>query len=159
MFLKINYYNALYLNKKHLKFKINKKNMKNILFEQTIQSTKDSLPLNNNTISCYHRPRLSYFISPKNANKNKIRKINKNEAKYLRKNGSNNKIESRLISFPKTNNSFENIINNNKENICNNSYFQISNKTKFINLNNKNIYLANMKHKNIDKIKNTNFNN
>ena len=133
--------------------------MKNILFEQTIQSTKDSLPLNNNTISCYHRPRLSYFISPKNANKNKIRKISKNETKYLRKNGSNNKIESRLISLPKMNNSFENIINNNKENICNNSYFQISNKTKIINLNNKNIYLANMKHKNIDKIKNTKFNN
>ena len=132
--------------------------MKNILFEQTIKSTKDSLPLNN-TISCYHRPRLSYFISPKNANTNKIRKINKNGTKYLRKNESNNKIESRLISFPKMNNSFENIINNNKENICNNSYFQISNKTKFINLNNKNIYLANMRHKNIDKIKSTNFNN
>ncbi len=132
--------------------------MKNIFYQKIIKSKKDSSPLNN-TISCYHRPRLNNFKSKKNTNQNKNKNINKKETKKLNIKNFKPKIESKLISFSNINNTFENIINNNKENInnYNNSFSNVSNRAKYLNLNRKNSYITKIKYKNINNGKCNNF--
>ena len=124
-------------------------------------SKKDSFPINN-TITCYHRPRLNYILNPKNKTINKIKRkkinINFNNSKMLKNFQFHPKIESRIITFSK-NNSFEK--NNNKENINlnTNATPHVIHKTKsLLNVSSKNLYITNLKFKNINKIKNTNNN-
>ena len=124
-------------------------------------SKKDSFPINN-TITCYHRPRLNYILNPKNKTINKIKRkkinINFNNTKVLKNIQFHPKIESRIITFSK-NNSFEK--KNNKENINlnANSTSNAIHKTKsLLNVSSKNLYITNLKFKNINKMNNTNNN-
>ena len=45
--------------------------MKNIFNESEHNSKNESIHLNN-TISCYHRPHLNYYINKKNKNQNNL---------------------------------------------------------------------------------------
>ena len=127
--------------------------MKNILNDQINNSKKDSFPLNN-TISCYHRPRINYFKSINNQNKNKIInktiKINLNKTKKIKLNKYRPEIESKLISFYKINNSFSKF-KNNSENFNHNSFSKTMNRPKsFVSINNEKMYISNFKQKNIN---------
>ena len=121
--------------------------MKNIFHELEHNTKEKSINLNN-TISCYHRPHLNYFIRKKNKNQKKIktRNINNNFIDYKEEKGIqlNKKEVLTNNSFAQMNNSFENIISNkiNKEQ----KLFNI------FNINNKNIYITNLKYKNNNKI-------
>lgn len=110
----------------------------------------------NNTISCYHRPHLNYFISKNRNSQNQ--KVAKKRKMNLNLNKSTNyniiefhpQIESRIISFSKISNSFDKYADFNKENKNQNSYYKIINKTKSLtNSNKKKIYKTNLKFKNI----------
>ena len=128
--------------------------MKNIFHELEHNTKEKSINLNN-TISCYHRPHLNYFIRKKNKNQKKIktRNINKNFIDYKYEKGiqlNQKKILSNN-SFAQMNYSFENIISNkiNKEQKLLNIF----------NINNKNICITNLKYKNNNKILINNNNN
>ena len=134
------------------------------------QITKtESIPMNNlnNTIACYHRPHLNKFIYNKNETLKKMKKkrsnINNNNTKNVKNIKFYPKIETRKIKFSK-NNSFDKHLNTNKENINLNTnikpYPNVIHKTKsLINTNSKNIYIRNLKYKNVNKIKNKSNNN
>ena len=120
----------------------------------------------NNTINCYHRPHINYNINIKNKLKSKKRSMNNTRNK---KNKFFPKIESRLITFPKMNNSFdkENIELNVDETYMNmniNAYSTINNDTRCNLYKNKicispKIPRKNMIYHNIRKKSNKNNNN
>lgn len=143
------------------------KKIKSRINEFDSNSKVNSFPLNH-TINCYHRPHITYNINIKNKIKSKKNSITRNLKKF-KKNQFFPKIESRLITFPKMNNSFdkENIelnANDTNMNMNINTYSTINNDRRY-NLYKNNICISpamsrrNMIYHNIRKKSNRNNNN
>ena len=145
------------------------KKIKSRMNEFDSNSKINSFPLNN-TINCYHRPHINYNINIKNKIKSKKSSINNTRnLKEFKKNKFFPKIESRLITFPKMNNSFdkENIelnVDDTNMNMNINTYSTINNDRRYNLPKNKicispTISKKNMIYHNIRKKSNKNNNN
>ena len=144
------------------------KKTKSRMNEFNSNSKVNSFPLNN-TINCYHRPHINYNINIKNKIKSKKTSINNTRnLKEFKKNQFFPKIESRLITFPKMNNSFdkENIelnVEGTNKNMNINTYSTINNDRRYNLYKNKicispTISRKNMIYHNIRKKSNKNNN-
>ena len=145
------------------------KKAKSRMNEFDSNSKVNSFPFNN-TINCYHRPHINYNINIKNKIKSKKNSINNTRnLKEFKKNKFFPKIESRLITFPKMNNSFdkENIelnVDDTNMNMNINTYSTINNDRRY-NLYKNKICISpimsrkNMIYHNIRKKSNKNNNN
>ena len=118
--------------------------MKNIFNESEHNSKNESIHLNN-TISCYHRPHVNYYINKKSKNQNKIKSKNIN-------NNINESKEEKEIQLNQKKKLSNNSFNYSLENIISNTINKEQSLFNLFNINNKNICITNLKYRNNNQI-------